>query len=76
MRVLQSCPCCGSKARLMTGKTDFNKLVATHGSACVSIECTNRGECGLTMFCHYKSKDYETMIEKAAEQWNRRVANG
>ena len=75
MRVLSPCPCCGSKAVLVTRKEDFYYLYKTFGSACVHIDCTDRDECGLAMFCHYQSDNYETMIDKAVEQWNRRTFN-
>lgn len=75
MRILSPCPCCGSKAVLMTRKEDFQANIRECGSACVSIECLNRDECGLTMFCHYQSSNYESMVEEATDRWNRRTFN-
>lgn len=73
MRILSPCPCCGSRAVLTTEKEDFYDLYKRNGGACVTIECINRDECGVTMFCHYPSDNYEKMIEEATYRWNRRT---
>ena len=57
----------------MTSEHDFYYLVGKNGGACVSIDCTNRGECGATLYCHYPSKHYETIRAHAVKQWNRRT---
>lgn len=75
MRIISPCPCCGSKSVLVTTKEDFYENYAKFGGACVSIECTNRKECGITMFCHFDSNNYEAMVDEAVERFNRRSFN-
>lgn len=75
MEEVMRCPLCG-KAAYLSDRETFDELVAKHGGACVYIECVDRKNCGLTMYCHYDSTDYDVMREKAIKQWERRVTNG
>jgi hypothetical protein len=65
------CPLCG-KAAYMEDRETFEHLVAEHGSACLYIECVDRTGCGLTMYCHHDTTDYDVMRQKAIERWERR----
>ena len=69
--MLMNCPCCGGRAVVMS-RGFFNELVAEHGAACLTMTCENSTSCGVMLFCHYDSTDYDTMLQKATEQWNRR----
>lgn len=76
MKELKNCPCCGSKAVIETKRGIFNELYAENGRACIAIGCTDIIGCGVTMYCHYKSGNYDSMVAVATDRWNRRVANG
>ncbi len=67
------CPCCGGSVTIMD-KEWFESLVKKNGKACFTIECDDRTNCGISMYCHYDSTDYEIMKAVAIDRFSRRVS--
>ena len=66
---LGKCPFCGGEPRIVTTEQYFYEAKAT-GHECILIECG----CGCQKWYHDASDMYyETALEVAADEWNRRT---
>ena len=67
------CPFCGGdNLKIWPPKDVYYKLLKEHGSACIDIECENKG-CYARMYEHNDSiKNYDEKCKSLINKWNTR----
>lgn len=72
MAELKPCPFCGWEVYI-TQKRAYKAAFGNCGG-CVKIRCKH---CETEMWEHSKNEEnYETIVKRLAEKWNRRISNG
>lgn len=69
----KKCPFCGSSEIWTIGRNVFDKIVAEHGSACITVGCKCNAE--VTAFSDMcgESNNYDSLLVVAVARWNRRA---